>query len=308
MTQEAPPKAGFGRYGVWSPQFRYAARPHIAEACSELAQAGYGAFWVTSGLGGPIFDDLVHTLEASGQARVVTGVLNIWLHGAAESSEAYQVLEERFPGRFVLGLGVSHPDVLEMLGTTRYERPYSRMLAYLDQLDDLGGPPVDRRLLAALAPRMLSLAARRTAGAHPMLTTPDHTAAARALVGAGPLLAPTVNVVLGRHRQEAQAIVRKSLGGRVRHPAYRSALLHLGFSEKDFEGGLSDRLLDSMAVMGGVEDVVAAVRKHEEAGADHVAISVLTEVPFDVESLPVAEWKEIASALGLDENTVPDHL
>jgi probable F420-dependent oxidoreductase len=290
---------GIGRCGAWSPQFRYAARPHIAAACAELDEMGYGALWITSGLGGPVFDDLMNTARACPRALIVTGILNVWLHDAREACDGFLRMQSAYPGRFVLGLGVSHPSVVGTTSARPYRRPFTRMVEYLDELDALGAPPRERRLLAALGPRMLALAGERAAGAHPMLTTPEHTAAARAVLGPGPLLAPTVNVVLDSDRDRARDIVRASLGGRVRHPAYRATLLALGFDDADFDGDLSDRLLDAMAVTGDVNDVVRAVTAHEEAGADHVAISVLTEVPFDQETVPVAAWREIALALGL---------
>jgi probable F420-dependent oxidoreductase len=246
-----------------------------------------------------VFADLAHTLRACARAKVVTGILNIWAHDPPQVVDGVARLDDEFPERFVLGLGVSHAKVVERLNAGHYRRPLAQMVEYLDALDALGGPGPDRRLLAALGPRMLDLAARRSLGTHPTLTTPEHMSRARALMGPDALVAPMISVVLDDDWARARQVVLTSLGQRVRRPAYKANLLTLGFDEQDFEGHLSDRLIDTIAVIGDVDDVVRAVVEHEQAGADHVAISVLTEVPYDMETIPVRAWQELARALDL---------
>ena len=185
-----------GRVGIWSGQLRRADPAAISEAAAELDELGFGAIWIPGGHGGDVFADVARLLAATTRATVATGILNIWMHTPEEAATGHATLTGQHPGRFLLGLGVSHEPPVTNSGQV-YQWPLAKMRDYLDALD-VADPPVpgDERMLAALGPRMLELARDRSAGAHPYLVTADHTAAARGVLGDGPLLATEVMVVL----------------------------------------------------------------------------------------------------------------
>jgi len=280
-----------GRVGVWSAQLRYGDRGAIREAAAELEDLGYGALWVPGGAGGDVLGDCARLLDATRRVVVATGILNIWMHDAADVAAGHQRLAR---GRFLLGLGVSHALLVDRTGT--YERPLAKMREYLDRLDAASPPvPVAERVLAALGPRMLELARDRSAGAHPYLTTPDHTAVARAVLGPGPLLAPEQKVVLETDAGRARAIAREALAIYLRLPNYTNNLLRSGFTTDDLAGGGSDRLVDRVVAWGDVETVAARIGEHFAAGADHVCIQVLLP---DRAAMPLDEWRRLRPALG----------
>ena len=188
--------------------------------------------------------------------------------------------------------------VVEARTGQRYTRPLSRLRSYLDELDALTPPiPHDRLVLAALGPRALDLAARRTAGAHPYLVTPEHSRWARGIIGPDALLAPEHKVVLESDAATARAIARRTLGRYLALPNYTNNLLRLGFTTDDFEGGGSDRLVDALVAWGDVDTVVARVAEHLDAGADHVCIQVLTAGTDGRQGLPREEWRVLAGPL-----------
>jgi len=259
------------------------------DAAAELEALGYSALWTTGGFKpglSPRFDRL---LAATDEMSVVSGIVNIWLTPADELARQVAAVEERHPGRFVLGLGASHAPLVE-----HYARPYSHMVGYLDALD-AARPPVaaERRVLAALRPRMLALAGERTAGAHPYFVPVEHTARARATLGADALLAPEVTVVLERDRATARETARSFTTGYLGLPNYAGNLRSLGFDDADLAGGGSDRLVDAVVAWGDAERVARHVQRHVEAGADHVCIQVLASQ----DSFPIDAYRELASVL-----------
>jgi probable F420-dependent oxidoreductase len=279
-----------GPVGVWwsgswkSPD---AAGP---DAAAELESMGYGALW-SSGRFDPGLSPHFETLLSSTTRLVVaSGIVSIWATEPDDVGNAVAQLDERFPGRFLLGIGASHSAIVE-----GYRKPYSRMVEYLDALDALDDRPVppDRRILAALGPRMLELAAARSAGAHPYFVTVEHTARARSILGDGPLLAPEVAVVLDEDPVSARAAARAYAGGYLQLPNYASNLRNFGYGDEDFEGSGSDRLIDAVVPWGDVGTVAARVREHHVAGADHVCVQVVA--PYD--SVPLAGYRELAAAL-----------
>ena len=196
----------------------------------------------------------------------------------------------RYPGRFLLGLGIGHPEA-----TQEYQQPYAKLVSYLDELDELK-VPAEGRVLAALGPKVLALSAQRAAGAHPYLVTPEHTRWARQVLGEGPLLAPEQKVVLDTDTERARAIARS----RVQTPYlglsnYLSNLRRLGWTDADFADGGSDALIDALVAHGGVDQVAARLGQHLDAGADHVVIQLLTEPGAD----PVPGYRDLARALEL---------
>lgn len=281
----------FGRIGIWSGALHRsrvddARWEAIAEAVAELEELGYGTVWLG---GSPSPDDAAALVEATRSVTVATGILSIWEHSAEEVAARIAALGAGARGRFELGLGVSH-DAL----APRYAKPYSAMVAYLDALD-AAAPLVDRgrRVLAALGPKMLKLATDRALGAHPYLVTTEHTAEAREALGPGALLAPELSVVLDTDLDRARTTARNMLAMYLRLPNYTNNLLRLGFTERDFEDGGSVRLLDALFALGDAERVRARTREYFDAGADHIALQVLTAEEGGA-GLPRAEWRELA--------------
>lgn len=236
---------------------------------AEIEALGYGAVWI-GGVAGDL--ELAEALlDATERIAVASGIVNMWRYDATTVAASYHRLEARHPGRFLLGVGVGHPEM-----TAEFRSPYEKGVEYLDRLDG-AGVPVERRVLAALGPRMLRLAAHRSAGAHPYLTTPRHTAFAREILGAEPLLAPEQKVVLDEDAGRARGIARRTVANPyLRLVNYRTNLLREGWSEDDLAGAGSDRLIDALVLQGdGPAAVARGLVAHLEAGGDHVAIQVL---------------------------------
>jgi probable F420-dependent oxidoreductase len=283
-----------GRVGIWSSYFRSSEDGPVRDAAAELDTLGFGALWIPGGAGGPIFDEVARVLAVTERLVVATGILNIWMHDPGEVAASHHRLSGEAPGRFLLGLGVSHAPLVDARSGRHYERPLEVMSAYLDDLDAAPTPvPPDERALAALGPKMLELAAGRSAGAHPYLVSPEHTAFARKVLGPGPLLAPEQKVLLVTDPVEARARARETVALYLRLPNYVRNLRRIGYSEDDVSGGGSDRLIDGLVAWGDLGTIVERVREHLDAGADHVCLQVLAPGP----DAPLAEWRELGSAL-----------
>jgi probable F420-dependent oxidoreductase len=284
-----------GLVGIWSRELRFHRdKGAIAAAAAELEELGYSALWVPD-VGGDVAGAVEDLLAATERLMVVTGILNIWLHPADEVAGWRARVEQRWPGRFGLGLGASHKPVVEATLPGAYHRPLSKMRDYLDALDAAAPPvPEAARLLAALGPRMLELARERSAGAHPYLVTPDHTRWAREALGPGPILAPEQAVVLDADRAVALQRARAFVGDYLALPNYVNNLRRSGFSSLDFAGGGSDRLVDAVVVVGDEAMVAERVAAHRAAGADHVCIYVVGGAG---DELPLESWRRLAPAL-----------
>jgi probable F420-dependent oxidoreductase len=292
-----------GKVGIWSSAWTNAYRAQRTSACGELDDAaaelefcGYGALWLG---GSPPLAYARNVLVATSGITVATGILSIWEHEATDVAAERAALERDHPGRFLLGLGVSHPHL-----TARYAHPYAAMQAYLSALDAAPEPvPPDARVLAALGPKMLALSRDRAAGAHPYLVTVEHTAYAREILGDQALLAPELKVVLEPDLDVARGTARSFLVRYLEMPNYTNNLLRFGFSEHDFADGGSDRLLDAVFALGNVDAIAGKVEAFHEAGADHVAIQVVTDEPRT--ALPRAAWRTLAGALPLNGIGMP---
>jgi probable F420-dependent oxidoreductase len=262
----------------------------------ELEQLGFGTLWIPGGAGGDILDTVETMLEATAAAVVATGILNVWMHDAAAVAEAHAALDEAHPGRFLLGLGISHAPLIDSDETgLRYAKPLETMTAYLDALDahaPAGTRP--QRVLAALAPKMVELAGRRTLGVHPYMVPVEHTRWVRGVLGDDRLVATELSVVLEPELERARDEARLDLGLYLTLPNYVNTWRRFGFTETDFEAGGSNRLIDALYARGSAGEVADRVREHLDAGASHVCLRVVTN---DLERLPRTEWRELASAL-----------
>jgi probable F420-dependent oxidoreductase len=288
-----------GRVGIWTSTLDRRPWREVAPAAAEIDELGYGALWVGEAVRREAFANAALLLSATERIVVATGIANIWARDPVAMAAGQKTLSEAFPGRFVLGVGVSHPPLIAVRGHT-YNRPVAAMAAYLDAMDaaPYGGPPpapsATARVLAALGPRMLELAARRADGAHPYLVPVEHTVRARAVLGLDRLLCPELAVVADRDPSVAREVARRHLGTYLRLENYSRNLANHGFDESDLAGGGSDRLVDSLVAWGRPAAIAARVADHLAAGADHVAIQVLTGDP---ERLPVDAWRDLAPYL-----------
>jgi len=257
-----------GKVGIWR-SFTQVDPAFAAEA----EKLGYGAIWLGSSPGGDL-EIVEQLLGATDRLVVATGIVNIWKDDAASVADAYRGIAEKFPNRFLLGIGAGHREA-----TKEYAKPYDALVAYLDGLD-AGGVPAQGRALAALGPKVLKLAGDRTAGAHPYLTTPEHTRQAREILGEGKLLAPEQKVVLETDSAKGREIGRRTVRFYLGLSNYTANLRKLGFTEEDLAGDGSDKLVDALAPHGDAETIARAVTAHLDAGADHVNIQVLGDDPW----------------------------
>jgi probable F420-dependent oxidoreductase len=253
-----------------------------------IEQAGFGALWLGSSPGCDLaqVDEL---LDATSTLMVGTSIVNIWKDGPHEVARASARIPDRHPGRFVLGVGAGHPEA-----TQQYERPYDALASYVEALRGDGVPP-DALMLAAPGPKVLRLAGERTAGALPYLVPPEHTRQARAILGPGPLLAPEHKAVLDTDPARARALGRTTVRPHLGMVNYTSNLRRLGWTDDDLAGGGSDTLVDALVAHGSANQMAAQLSAHLNAGADHVAIQLLTEPDAD----PVPGYRDLARALTL---------
>ena len=284
-----------GRIGVWIGAFAVAPAGEARPVAREIDALGYDTLWYSEGLGTrESFTNGAVLLSATERVRVASGIANIWGRDAVAAANAARVLADAFDERFLLGLGVSHPRQVDPRGH-RYEKPVARMSAYLDAMDDdpfvspdapgVTRPPVPR-VLAALRPPMLRLAAEKALGAHTYLVPVEHTRRARGIMGPDALLIPEQKVVLASDPAEARSRARAAIAWYLDTPNYLDNLRWLGFADADFEHGGSDVLVDALVVAGDEEAIRARVQDHLDAGATQVAIQPLEDDdPFGRETL-----------------------
>jgi probable F420-dependent oxidoreductase len=294
-------RAALGAVGVWSFALQTHAAREEQEAIARHEQQGYRATWFPESIASKeAFAHAALLLQASPRMVVATGIANIYARDPMAMANGARTLAEAFPGRFVLGIGVSHAPSVATRGGT-YERPIERMGAYLDAMEAAGytgpapAPPVPL-LLAALGPRMLELAAARTDGAHSYFVPVEHTAAARTRLGADAVLAVEQTAVLDSDPSRAIEVARAFAGRYLALPNYADNLRRLGWGDEDLAGGGSDRLLEAVIAQGSAEAVAARVREHLDAGADHVCVQLRSADPGD---LCLAGYEELREALGV---------
>jgi probable F420-dependent oxidoreductase len=282
MTESAPSKPNLGRFGSFG-------RGVTPQQAKEIEALGYGAVWV----GGSPPAELAWVepiLAATTTLQVATGIVNIWTAPAKPVADSFHRIDKAYPGRFLLGIGVGHREVI-----SDYTKPYDALVQYLDQLDEYG-VPADRRVVAALGPRVLELSAQRSAGAHPYLTTPEHTARAREIMGGSAFLAPEHKAVLTTDADKARAVGRSALDMYFNLANYRNSWKRLGFGEDEVVRPGSDRLVDAVVAYGTPEAIAARLKEHLDAGADHVPVQILTKDENLVSALA-----ELAGPLGLTQ-------
>jgi probable F420-dependent oxidoreductase len=288
-----------GPVGIWTFALDLQPAARAREVAAELEELGYGAIWIPDAVGR---DPLVHAallLGGTNRIAVGTGIAQIYGRDPMTMTGGWKTITEAFPGRFVLGLGVSHQPMVEGLRGQTYGPPLTAMREYLERMDNamyVASEPTElpRRVLAALGPKMLALAAERADGAHPYNVPPEHTARAREILGPEKLLAPEQAVLLETDPVEARRIARGHLAIYLDLPNYMNNLRRFGITDDDISDGGSDHLVDTLVAWGDVDAVRARVQAHLDAGADHVAVQVLTP---ERGSLPLDEWRTLAPVL-----------
>ncbi|OBJ42075.1 LLM class F420-dependent oxidoreductase [Mycolicibacterium mucogenicum] len=273
-------KPDLGRYGVFG-------RGATPQQAAEIEALGYGAIWV-GGSPPAELDWVEPLLGATERLKVATGIVNIWTAAAGPVAESFHRINTAYPGRFLLGIGVGHREVI-----TEYKKPLDALNEYLDKLDEYGVPK-EHRVVAALGPQVLKLSARRSAGAHPYLTTPEHTAQARELIGPDAFLAPEHKAILTTDADKARAVGRQALELYLNLNNYLNSWKRLGFTDSDIAKPGSDRLVDAVVAYGTIDAIAARLKQHLDAGADHVPVQVLTSPDKLVPALT-----ELAGPLGL---------
>ncbi|BBX94472.1 LLM class F420-dependent oxidoreductase [Mycolicibacterium boenickei] len=286
MTQTTagarPDLGAYGAFGHYS-QFQQLSPQQLRD----IEGLGYGAIWA-GGSPPAELEWIDPILAATTTLQLATGIVNIWSAAAGPVAESFHRIEAAYPGRFLLGIGVGHREAID-----EYRKPLDALAEYLDKLDEYGVPE-HRRVVAALGPKVLQLSADRSAGAHPYLTTPEHTAQARELIGPDAFLAPEHKAVLTTDAEKARSIGRKALDIYLGLSNYLNNFKRLGFTDEDLTKPGSDRFIDSVVAHGTVDEVAARLRQHRDAGADHVPVQVLTSPDKLVPALA-----ELAGPLGL---------
>lgn len=268
-----------GKIGIWRLQ------QQRSDVVSEIEGLGFSALWVG---GSPSLAQVRPFLERSSTLTIATGIVNVWKHEPADVAAQHAQLTRAFPGRFLLGVGVGHPEA-----TRDYTKPLQKLGEFFDGLDAAEHPvPRDERLAAALGPKMLDLAARRSLGTHPYFSTPEHTRFARERVGPEALVAPELAVVLETSEQAARETARAYAASYLQRRNYTSNLLRFGFSDRDIVDGGSDRLIDAVVPHGSAEQIAEAVRAHLDAGADHVCLQ-----PLGHGTAPLDDYRALARVL-----------
>lgn len=288
-----------GRVGIWTFHLDLEPATKAQEHAAEIEELGYGALWIPEAGNREAFSNASLLLAGTSRLPVATGIASVWMRTAMAMNAAHRTVNEAYPGRFLLGMGVSHQPMVDGLVGEHYDKPLSKMRTYLDQMDgslyfgpEGAHPP--QRALAALGPKMLELSAAKTAGAHPYFTTVEHTAFARERLGDAPLLAVEQAVVLETGPARARDMARKHTGIYTVLPNYTNNLRRFGFEDDDFAAAGSDRLIDAIVAWGDVDTITERVRAQFDAGADHVCIQVIASRSGGV---PTDAWRELAPAL-----------
>ncbi|MFV0309929.1 MAG: TIGR03620 family F420-dependent LLM class oxidoreductase [Desertimonas sp.] len=290
-----------GTIGIWTAAFDAHPSAVAQDAARQIEEMGYRTLWLNEATGRDPFTMAGLLLAATERLTVALGIANIYARDAVTTAAAQKTLAEAYPGRFLLGLGVSSPVLVEKVRGHDYGRPLSNMRDYLEAMDvapfnAVGPADPPERVLAALGPKMLALSASHAQGCHPYLTTPEHTRTAREVVGPGVLVAPEQMVVLETDPDTARAIGARAISFYLRAPGYLANLRRLGFDDADWADTKqpSDRLVDAIVAWGDLDRARARIDEHLAAGADHVAVQVLR----GDRHLPLAEWKALADAVG----------
>ncbi len=287
-----------GRIGIWQGVLDGHPASKVREVVAELDEAGWPTLWIPETISRDPFVSAAIMLEATTNLKIATGIASIWARDALTTANSTITLNEAYDNRFLLGLGVSHHTLTEWVRKHTYEKPLTRMREYLERMDASkfrGVAPAEKpsRVLAALGPKMLALSAELADGAHTYFVPVEHTAMAREAIGPDKLLAAEQMLVLETDPDRARAIARQHMKIYLDLPNYANNLIRLGYAEQDVADA-SDKVVDAIVAWGSVDDVLARVQAHHDAGADHVCVQVLQE---EAGRIPTEEWRALGDAL-----------
>jgi probable F420-dependent oxidoreductase len=298
----------FHGIGIWTAQFDFHPAPVVRTAVQELEELGYGSLWIGENVGREPISQASILLAASQKITIALGVVNIWARDPLATVASQYTLSEAHPDRFVLGLGASHTKLVNNIRGHQYQQPLHAMTEYLTAMDQVGKryravrPLHTTRVLGALGPRMLGVAASQTDGAHTYLVTPQHTAAARAILGPDKLLVPEQAVILDTDKSRARELGRRHLSRYLPLRNYTNSFLRMGFTAADFEDFGSDRLVDAVIAWGDEAAIAERVTLHMQAGADHVCLQILDP---DFRALPLPQWRNLATIAATNSPDAP---
>jgi probable F420-dependent oxidoreductase len=292
--------------GIWTAQFDFQPATKVRDTVQELEALGYGSLWIGENVGREPISQSAILLAATRHVTIATAVANLWARDPLSMAAAHHTLAEAYPDRFILGLGVSHPRLVNDVRGLSYQRPLDTTRDYLTAMDTLTqryrAVPAGSttRVLAALGDRMLRLAAEHADGAHTYLVTPEHTARARHILGPSKLLVPEQAVILETDKARAHEIGRRHLRRYLTLPNYTDNLHRLGYTNDDLDHHGSDRLVDALVAWGDEAAIAERLHQHHQAGADHVCIQVLDP---DFRGLPLTQWRRLATILPTSNST-----
>lgn len=273
-------RGDLGRLGVWTWLDGMRAADAAAFA-GRLEAWGYAALWIPEAVGREPFAMLGYLAAHTRELVLCTGIANIYARDPVTMHHAHLTLSELSGGRCIVGLGVSHGHLVAgVRGHAYSSRPVTTMREYLEAMDKalFQGLPPERTgpvVLAALRRNMLRLAGERAQGAHPYFVPPEHTARAREILGPDALLCPEQKVLLETDPTRARAVARAAMKIYAGLPNYQNNLKWLGYTDEDFAGGCSDRLVDAIVAWGDERAIRERIQAHYDAGADHVCIQPL---------------------------------
>ncbi len=287
-----------GSVGIWTGVLDGQPAGSVREIAAELDEMGWPTLWIPETVGRDPFVAASVLLEASNSMKVATGIASIWARDPMTTQNASVTLNEAYDGRFLLGLGVSHHTLTEWVRKHDYSKPLTKMREYLERMDASmykAAEPAEKpsRVIAALGPKMLELSAEAADGAHPYFVPVEHTEIARAAIGPDKLLATEQMVVLDTDPTTARETARAHMAVYLGLPNYANNLMRHGFTEEELTNA-DDRVVDAIVAWGTLDDVLARVKAHHDAGADHVCIQVLEA---DRAAVPTEAWRELGAAL-----------
>jgi probable F420-dependent oxidoreductase len=262
-------------------------------AATELDELGYGAIWVPGGIDDKVLGDIDDLLDATKRTTLATGIINIWKQTPEDVAAWFKAQAPERQARTMLGLGVSH---MPLIGDEWAKvKPLTQMREYIDGLDAAGIPP-ENVCIAALGPKMVDLSGQRTAGTHPYLVTPEHSAICREIMGPGKLIAPEQGVVLAADPDVARGAARKAVDHYRALPNYRNSWKRLGIADEEIDA-MSDSFIDAIFAWGSAEKIAERVKAHHDAGADHVCLQVIPTSADGGLPAALAAWRELAAVL-----------
>ncbi|MCB2076210.1 MAG: TIGR03620 family F420-dependent LLM class oxidoreductase [Novosphingobium sp.] len=284
-------KVDLGKVGVWSMELRFGDPTLGEEIAGEIDELGYGALWIPGGIDDAVLGDVDRLLNATKKIVIATGIINIWKQPAADVAAWWKALPADKQSRVMLGLGVSHGPIIG----EAWKKPLEKTREYVAEATGAGLSP-DGMCLAALGPKMLELAGKSTAGAHPYLVTPEHSAIARKIMGPGKLLAPEQGVIMEIDKVKARELGLDALTHYRMLPNYRNNWKRLGFAEDEIEE-VNDRLFDGLFAWGGIDRIAERVKAHHDAGADHVCLQVIQGASGGDMNVARQAYRDLAEAL-----------